>query len=62
MHFYKIIRPYSCRDRVDGVRRFIALEVVNPGCKGVEMLHGDESPDAVNAVPTNNTIFVYRAT
>ena len=31
---------------------------MNPGCKRGEMVHGDESPDAINRVPTDKTAHI----
>jgi hypothetical protein len=34
------------------VQRFIACTRMKPGGKRVDAVHGDESPDVVNGVPT----------
>jgi hypothetical protein len=44
--------PSIGRDRIYAVRRFIAVYQDEPGRKRVEAVHGDESPDGINAVPT----------
>jgi hypothetical protein len=53
-------------DRIDAVRRFIALRLVSTLLLPELILlpefilvHGDESPDGINAVPTENRDYFF---